>query len=306
MRPKKARALLPILRRNIVVDGKDSGYFDVVSPYGCNGPLFVKDVTESDITAFWAAVDAWYVDHNVVSEFIRFNFNTNHQFYSGVSQHTLSCVRGTITSWETFWSNLKGKTRNQFRKAEKLGLRFEMSHDSISKDKIEAFYELYIGTMNRRQAEHSFYYDLEYFMDFCRKHPGQVAIGLVYLDETPISGEFFLFSEDTMYSYLAGTDAAYFKLRPTEFLKISAIAWAQKAGYTYYLIGGGRADGDNLYLYKKKYFPLDEDVPFYTGRKILDNDVYRSLAKAEGHQVEDVDILEGFFPLYRQTVDAEV
>ncbi|UWX56093.1 hypothetical protein NYZ99_07250 [Maribacter litopenaei] len=74
-----------------------------------------------------------------------------------------------------------------------------------------------------------------------------------------------------MYSFSGGTDSEYFKLRPNEYLKINAVKWAHGEEMDFYMIGGGLSNGseDKLYQYKKKYFPLDDDIDFYTGRKII-------------------------------------
>lgn len=295
------KALMPFNLRKIFVESKETGYYDVSSPYGYNGPLFKKGLSVELKNLFWNTIDKWYKENKVVSEFLRFNFTNNYTEYTGAALHTLKNVKGDIRDFDKVWSNLKSSTRNQYRKAEKEGLTFEIHYKEIPEEKIKNFYGLYIGTMNRRQASDAFYHKLDYFKDFCSNHRNRVAIGLVYSNSVPISGEFFLISDDTLYSYLGGTDADYFKLRPNEYLKITAVKWAGTIGLNYYLIGGGQADGDNLYLYKKKYFPYDDDVNFFTGRKIINKYLYKDLIKnAEPNDLDITDLSKGFFPKYRE------
>lgn len=300
-------AIMPYLYRKILLNGEYTGYYDVSSPWGYNGPFFKSSVSEKEIICFWEAVDTWYKENKVVSEFLRFNLHKNYRHYSGNALHTLYNVQGDITDWESFWSNLKSNTRNQFRKAEKLGLTFELHYKNIEEKHIVAFHTLYIGTMDRREAKDSFYLSLDYFLELWNNNPKQCAVGLVLHDGIPISTELFLMSNTTMYSFLGGTDAKHFKLRPNEYLKINAIKWANEAGLTYYLIGGGLTNSkeDNLYLYKKKYFPLDEDVDFYTGRKIINKEQYiaftsksKKVLADEGNIIQETST--GYFPAYRQ------
>lgn len=297
--------LMPFLIRDIFIHNENMYLKDVSSPWGYNGPFF-KENTHSVIKKdFWAQVDKWYNDNNIVSEFIRFNLYDHYQEYSGDTIHTLYNVRGDISNWELFWSNLKSNTRNQFRKAAKLGLTFELAHKDIEKKHIKAFYDLYIGTMDRRDAKDFFYHPLEYFYQLWEKNKDKCAIGLVYKNGIAISTELFLLTDTTVYSFLGGTDADYFKLRPNEFLKINAIQWAGKAGFTYYNIGGGLSNSleDNLYLYKRKYFPLDEDVDFYTGRKVINVHAYEKLVQQNTTRKTDIvnkDFTIGFFPKYRE------
>ena len=144
-----------------------------------------------------------------------------------------------------------------------------------------------------------------YDINICFENPGKCAIGLVYEGDKPISSEFFLISEDTIFSFLGGTDSGYFKLRPNEFLKINAINWARKHELIYYMIGGGLSnkEDDNLYLYKKKYFQTDEDIKFFTGRKIVQSKKYLELliksGKKDNVNMTLPDIRQGFFPGYR-------
>ncbi|MFT5737772.1 MAG: hypothetical protein ACI9SG_002122 [Maribacter sp.] len=298
-------AIMPYLYRKILLNGENTGYFDVISPWGYNGPFFKPTVSEKEIVCFWEVVDAWYKENKVVSEFLRFNLQKDYRYYSGTELHTLYNVQGDITDWERFWSNLKPNTRNQFRKAEKLGLIFELHFENIEEKHIVAFHALYISTMDRREAKDSFYLSLDYFLELWKNNPKQCAIGLVKQNGIAISTELFLMSSNTMYSFLGGTDANHFKLRPNEYLKINAIKWANEIGLTYYLIGGGLSNSieDNLYLYKKKYFPLDEDVDFYTGRKIVMPNAYLELLKKAGYEHTDntalENIWEGYFPKYR-------
>lgn len=297
-------AVMPYVLRAIVLDSTNTGFYDVSSPWGYNGPFFKEGSSVDLVQEFWETVDHWYLENKVVSEFLRFNFFENHKGYSGDVVHTLFNVKGDITDWDGFWSNLKSNTRNQFRKAEKTGLVFKLRYKDITQKEVADFYKVYIGTMDRRDAIDSFYHPLEYFLNFWRNNQNKCAIGLVYKDGIPISSELFLISEATMYSFLGGTDADYFKLRPNEFLKISAVKWANEEGLRYYMIGGGLSNGkeDKLYLYKKKYFPFDDDIDFYTGRKIVMPKKYLELLEISGQESNDEAlgaIKEGFFPKYR-------
>jgi hypothetical protein len=299
-------AVMPFALRPIILNDTDTGYFDVSSPWGYNGPYFKTGLSEALIADFWLMVDAWYLEHNVVAEFLRFNFFGNYKGYTGKAVHTLLNVKGDITNWETFWSNLKSNTRNQFRKAAKMGLEFEMWYGDIPEKKIADFYTVYIGTMDRRDAVDSFYHPLEYFVNFQKYNSKKCGVGLVYAEGKPISSEFFLIADQTMFSFLGGTDSDYFKLRPNEYLKINAVAWANKKGLHYYMIGGGLSDGteDKLYQYKKKYFPMDDDIDFYTGRKVVMPKAYLALVQMASIDMDGdtalVHIDTGFFPKYRQ------
>lgn len=296
--------LMPVYLREILVGGKRTPYFDITSPWGYTGPLVKKGRDTKILTSFWEKVDEWYNNNNIVTEFVRFNFNNNHLAYTGIVTHTLSNIRGKIETEGVLWDNFNRSVRKNVNTARKNELRYEMYFKDIPHSKIEEFYAIYIGTMNRHEASETFYHSLEYFAKFIAENKENCSLATIYKDNLAISTELLLLSEDTMYSFLGGTDAAYFGLRPNDFLKIETLNWGRNNGFDYYILGGGLADGDGLYQYKKKFFPNDDDVNFYTGRKIVDIDVYRSLveiAYPEKINFEDhiANIGEGFFPLYR-------
>lgn len=67
---------------------------------------------------------------------------------------------------------------------------------------------------------------------------------------------------------------------------------------------GGLKDNDSLYQYKKKFFRFDEDLRFFTGRKILDLEAYKYLVglSSPDFPVDDISadsVEEGYFPKYR-------
>ncbi|MDN3667139.1 GNAT family N-acetyltransferase [Algibacter miyuki] len=301
----KVLIVMPFVIREIDYKLNDKVYYDVISPYGYSGPLYDQDLSRGYLLEFWKEVDAWYKANDIVSEFIRFSLNFNHQFYSGKLVGTLSNVNGVIISDEKQqWDSYKSKVRNNYRKSVSNDLRFEMYHDDVNSEHIVEFYKVYIETMKRIGASSEYFYSLEYFQNIVKLNQENHALAFVYKDDVLISVELIFVLGSYLYSYLGGTLADYFNYRPNDFLKISVINWAREKGFTNYVLGGGRVDGDNLYQYKKAFFPNDDDVMFYTGRKIVNLGVYKelvSLATKDGEEKVKVKISnKTFFPAYRR------
>lgn len=297
MRHGNPLVLMPFWFRKVIFEGKETSYYDISSPYGYSGPIFVLNIDHKIVSKFWQEVDYWHKKNNVVSEFIRFNMQENWKHYTGQIKPTLNNVRGKILSAEEQWNNFKPKVRNNYRKSIKSGLKSIIYHDNISVEVIEQFHDIYTRTMERTKASSLYFYDLEYFKDLIFNNPSTCAIILVYKDETPISSELLLLSDTTVNSFLGGTDEKYFDTRPNDFLKLEVLEWAREKGYTYYFLGGGRENNDSLYHYKKDFFPLDEDTIFYTGRKIIDNEGYNILVSNNPYCVGCT--FGHYFPLYR-------
>lgn len=298
--------IMPFILRKIKQDIESSTYYDVVSPYGYSGPLYCQNLSRAYLLDFWTLVDKWYEKNNIVCEFIRFSLNNNYQFYSGKLVPTLSNVKGHIMPDEKEqWNTFKAKVRNNYRKAVSNELRFEITQDSSNEAHVENFYKVYISTMTRIGAAKEYFYSLDYFKNAVAQNKDNYAIAFVYKDDVIISVELILILRTTLYSYLGGTLSDYFKYRPNDFLKIEVMNWARSHGHEYYVLGGGRKDNDNLYNYKKTFFPNDEDVLFYTGRKVINTQMYKALDKAvngprEKGTPKTKTSSNTYFPVYRK------
>jgi len=300
------QVLLPIYLNKIESGSIDNNqnYYDVNTPYGYSGPLFNKNTTEEDIIEFWKIVDHWYLKNNVITEFIRFNLENNHREYSGHLIPTLDNVRGELTDFESIWTNLKQKVRNNYRKAVKSGLSIKIHTETKSPEVIDQFYDIYIATMKRNNAAENYFYSKDYFTTLINESFENTIIAIVFKDDIAISTELILINKSIIYSYLGGTNSDYFDYRPNDYLKIEMIKWALENNKTHYVLGGGRSNGDGLYQYKKSFFPKDKGVIYYTGRKVINPEIYGELIKAI--EVEFVDALDSvkdskkYFPIYSQ------
>ncbi|PNW26011.1 GNAT family N-acetyltransferase [Formosa algae] len=294
----KTLMVMPFLFIKIpsVVDGVT--YYDVKSPYGYSGPIFNDDVTDDVFISFWTLVDAWYKEHHVVSEFLRFSLNGNYKCYSGHLIPTLTNVKGEIVSEDLQWNNFKSKVRNNYRKGVSENLNIVFVQDASDQESIAVFHSIYIRTMQRINASIEYHYALSYFQNIIELSKNDFLLAIVYKDDVAISAELILISGDTLFSYLGGTLSEYFNLRPNDFLKIAVIQWARAHEYKYYILGGGRKDGDDLYHYKKTFFPKDPDEMYFTGRKITNHQIYQKLNVLLG----TADSGENYFPSYRHGI----
>ncbi|TSE05003.1 GNAT family N-acetyltransferase [Aquimarina algiphila] len=299
--------LMPFVFRKITIKDKELPYFDVISPYGYNGPLFDDAVSEEDVIEFWRHVDQWYVDNNVIAEFVRFSLNGNSNGYSGALIESLFNVRGNLLdNFEDQWTAFLPKVRNNYRKAVNYNLEFKVFHkEQITKDIIKIFNDIYVSTMNRNNADSIYFFSNSYFENLILSNLGNFSIAIAYFENIPISIELIINYKDTFFAFLGGTDAEYFSYRPNDFLRVKIIEWAIQNKMKHYVLGGGMRDGDGLYKSKKALFPKDQDVMFYTGRKIVNKEIYNELcssANADFIKIEEEDLKNHFFPFYRSCV----
>ena len=300
----QVKILMPVIFNKINTPTIDNNsFYDVSTPYGYSGPLF-NNASDKDIIAFWKKVDKWYKKNNIVTEFIRFNLENNYKHYSGHLIPSLNNIKGEISDFDTLWVSFKQKVRNNYRKAEKSLLTSQFNSGIISQEILNSFYHIYIKTMTRNTASKDYFYKKDYFENLVKSNPDKILIAIVYKELTPVSSEFIIIDNDTLYSYLGGTLSEHFETRPNDFLKIEIMKWAIKNNKKYYVLGGGRKDFDGLYQYKKAFFPKDNDVIFYTGRKIINESLYYNLLKDIEVEYTDPNSLlldsKNYFPKYNE------
>lgn len=297
--------LMPGYLKPIKIGTKTTDFFDFITPYGYTGPFFSSNTKQSDREEFWKIVDNWYKRNNVVTEFIRFNLSGNHEHYSGTVFPTMLNIKGKIIAKELQWTAFDAKVRKNVNRAKRENLNSEIYYSNIEDDKIAEFYNIYIQTMKRAEAKENFFYSLEQFKIFINANTESVAICTIYFEKSAISSELLLVSNDSIYSFLGGTDEYYFDKRPNDFLKVEALDWARIEGKKEYILGGGYGFEDGIFKYKKSFFPNDV-VYFYSGRKILNQKIFDDLVKEASalRRRSGLDALDvndaSFFPLYNK------
>ncbi len=299
--------LMPFILRQIEISGKIYPYFDVISPYGYNGPLYNEDVSNDDLIQFWDQVDHWYKENNIITEFVRFSLNGNHISYSGDLIQTLSNVKGNLfDNFDDQWTAFVSKVRNNYRRAANYNLAFKIFHkDNITKEVIRVFNDIYVDTMKRNNANSIYFFSNDYFENLIFSNINNFSIAIAYFEDKPISVELIINYKDIVFAFLGGTNAEYFSHRPNDFLRVKIIEWAIANGKKHYVLGGGMKDGDGLYKSKKSLFPKDEDVIFYTGRKIVDQDIHDELCLSSNPEYVTIpkeDLNNYFFPFYRSNI----
>lgn len=302
------RIIMTVHIKPIIISNEETVFFDAITPYGYSGPISSKDANELDFVEFWKNVDKWYLKNNVVTEFVRFNLSNNHLNYSGKIFRTMLNIKGKIIKEDEQLKSFNRKVRKNVNKAVREKLESFIYYKNISDNKILEFYDIYRSTMIRTNAVDKFHYSLDDFKRFIKFNDEFCAICTVSFNNIPITSELVLVSEDSIYSFLGGTDEKYFDKRPNDFLKVSVINWARNGNFKYYILGGGNGFEDGIFKYKKCFFPEDV-VDYYTGRKIINKDVYNSLLLKTNqirmsHELDDEN--EKYFPLYRVPLGSTV
>lgn len=274
---------------------------DIATPYGYGGPFCWGSPWNPDSArAFWMDFDAWACRSRVVSEVVRLSlFPETLLHYPGDRRVRSQNVVRLLDSEEELWRDFEHKVRKNVNKARAAGVTVQV--DEIG-DRLDDFMAIYTATMNRRNADETYYFPRTYFERIQTDLKGQFAWFHASVGGTVVSTELVLVSANRIYSFLGGTDAAWFHVRPNDLLKVEIMNWARNSGKTEFVLGGGYAVGDGIYRYKLSFAPSGS-VPFSIGSRVLDATAYERLVEArrtfavkQGGQWQPNS---EYFPVYR-------
>lgn len=299
-----ASALLAVILRPISEEewvNEDLSFWDLITPYGYGGP-YTWGASEIDGSEFLKSVEAWARDERVVTGFLRLSlFQEQLLALPGARvERMTNVVRSLDLDDEALWSDYAHKVRKNVKRARKHELTVEFDESGAG---LDDFLEIYLGTMERRDAGASFYFERGFF----ERLIDEISGGFVFVhvrapDGLVISTELVLLSAHTGYSFLGGTRSEAFAMRPNDLLKHETIRWLRDAGKRSFVLGGGYGADDGIYRYKKAFAPHG-DHTFSTQSLVLNRHAFDTLMSARSDwelaQGRTWSPAEGFFPPYR-------
>jgi len=295
--------MLPLLLRRLDSESwaRDSEYRDATSPYGYGGP-YGDGANPPD--ELWDLLMAWMAQHQVVSMFGRLALEVpvpgRLPKGAGVDGGTSNVVVDLTRPSDEQWRHYEHKVRKNVNKAQRAGLRAEVLSSFTD---LEEFWRLYEATMDRRGALPWYHFGLDFFASLTDTLAGSYRAAEVRdSDGRLVSAELVLCSDSHLYSFLGGTLTEAFPQAPNDLLKHSVIEDGRAAGRTGYVLGGGYAEDDGIYRYKKAFDPTGQ-VPFHRLTLVVDQAAYDALTVMRLSHERSTDPLvsldDRFFPAYR-------
>ncbi|MGB6409129.1 MAG: GNAT family N-acetyltransferase [Planococcus donghaensis] len=289
------------IKREIPVPLEGGPYFDLLTPYGYGGPVVteLKDTTKKEelINLFCQAFQDYCMDHNIVSEFVRFHplVNNAQDFDSCYNvlfrRHTTGI---TLKGFEDpIQEEFSSSTRKRIRKALRDGVTYRITENPSNLDE---FQDIYLTTMKRVGAEDFYLFDDAYFSKMIENLGEQIVLVEAIYDSQVIGAELHFHTGPYVHTHLSGTiDGDINHLSPVYVMTYAIVLWAQERGVEYIHSGGGVNPGpdDSLYLFKKR-FGKNTEFDYYVGNKIWNEEIYEKLNEATNATSES-----GLFPAYR-------
>ena len=282
---------LPLIIRPI----ENTNYYDATSVYGYGGPLYSKaSIPTRIIKRFNNAIKKCFKELKVVSVFSRL-----HPLLR--QQDNFLNVGNVVSLGETISIDLTlslENQRSQYRRRLKSRLnKLRRSDLCVFEDSnfehIDEFIKLYHETMNRVEADSSYFFDREYFNNLFLSDDIDARLFFVKDGDKFVSGGIFTFTDGIIEYHLSGTKTEYLKNSPLELLIDHVRITGTEQGYNNLHLGGGvGSQEDNLFHYKAGFSKSRNTFKIW--KYIANKKVYQSLIKKI-----DIAKSDNFFPLYR-------
>ena len=292
----KGSILYPFLLRQLRGEPfwrpEDGELFDMVTPYGYGGPVVLGGEPSQELFRdFYAALEKWALENKVVTEFVRFSlFDKAPQAYYGEVQHNNNNIVVDLgLSSEALWKGFRHKVRKNVQTARAAGI--SIAEDPAG-ERLSEFIDVYYHTLERRTAARHYFKPISFFKKIIASLPRKFMFFHALSGETVVASELVLLSDHRIYSFLGGTYSHSFHLRPGDLLKYHIMQWAREQGCQQFVIGGGHKPHDGIFAFKQAFAP-GGIYPFFTGKKIFNQMVYKQMVQQSGNKGS------GFFPEYR-------
>jgi serine/alanine adding enzyme len=280
--------VLPLLLRPL----RDGSGWDAVSAYGYGGPLARDDAA---VSAFGPALDEWARANGVVSTFLRLHPPLGN---AGLVPATAEVVTaGCTVAWDIspgrdLFADMHAHHRRAARKADRAGLEVTVTPRPFS---LSAFRDLYITTMERQHADPFFYFPAAYWKALVAERQTLHPV----LIEGRLDGELvaalLCFAEGSRLHYHLGASAdAARSIGASNRCFLAAAEWGRSEGMDVLHLGGGLGGSptSSLFVFKQRFDPAGEPLPFHVAKIVHDRERYRELA--------GTDDTAGYFPPWRR------
>lgn len=294
------------------------GFLDAATPYGYGGPVFRAEGPEH-ARELVARLDRAHLEHlagrGAATEFLCLHpLLANHEPLLALGlpaePRKRVAVADLLPDEAALWAGLNRGNKSSINKARRAGVRVERAEPTP--ELLALFESMYRATMARQGAAERWLFPDGYFARCAEElGPGCLFFLARTADGRAASCFQVLLHGPTAYYHFAGTDEAFFHLRPNNLLMWEVMLACKALGCAALHLGGGVSEdeGDSLMRYKLGFTRRTEVL--HTLGRVVRADVYEELCGLKrGHErrtlgPEQARALDaspggGYFPLYRR------
>lgn len=283
----------PYIRRNI-----SHQCDDLVTAYGYGGPFREGDFSTQDIEEARKIFLSRPENAYTVTETIRYHPCRIDEKLMTIFGKTVPIRKTVHVLLDDGFEQLQQKFSKMTKRNVNRAQRDNVSVVLARQHELETFIKVYKATMNRLQANATYYFPDRYFEDLWKSESCETEILFAVYEGSVVAGVFLLFGDDGAHYHLGGSYGDYLSLRPNHLLFSEMIRRSVEKHKRYLHLGGGATGDDALFAFKQS-FTSDPPLTYYIGQAVLNEDVYNRL---------NIDHLDRYgpstyFPLYRTPVE---
>jgi len=238
---------------------------------------------------------------NIVTAFIRLHphLPLDHgalENFGQLVRHGQTVYFDLTKSKEDLWGQVSTNHQRNIKKLVRLGFRVTVDEWNRLPD----FVGLYRATMERVEAEDTYFFPTWYFEDLRAKLAERLHLVCVLSNTNEVAAAgLFVVTDGIVQYHLGGTVARYLSLAPSKVMIDFMWRWAQERSYRVLHLGGGvGGTEDSLFQFKIGFSSARGE--FHTYRVVMDetrNAKLDAVAKAV-HNLSTIELSQ-FFPRYR-------
>lgn len=274
-------------------DGKD--WYDIITPYGFNGPCVIDRKAEDPAAlreAFDAAFSAHCRERRIVAEYVRFspwlrNAETFGPLYT--LRDNGKTVAIDLTVEDILRDECSSKRRNLIRTARKKGVVVEFDR---TEEAVEDFYALYRQTVEKNGIGPYYQFPLEFLKEHIAALGSHICVARARAGGRTVSCSFLLRCGEHMHYHLSANDYAMTAYQGNSLLLYEAALRGKAFGCKYLHLGGAGMAEPSL-MHFKLSFTKSEGMLFQVGTRVRDQEAFDRLTARYGKPGT------GYFPPYR-------
>jgi hypothetical protein len=264
----------PFVKRSFNINFK---FKDITSIYGRSGIITNVDKADKVINDFHSNLLEYVKNENIITSFDRYHpLLQNNKFSSNKTE--VNMIQNFIIldlnkNFLEIEKKFEYRHKKSISKAEKSGVKvfFEKNLDHL-----DNFINIYTKMLNFQKADKFYYFEKNFYINLFKYIKENFFFSYAVLDNKIISCELILHNNFYAHSYLGASLIEYRHKCPNHILKSKTIQKLIDIKCKYYLIGGGLADNDGIYQYKKGFAP-NGVYPSFIGKTIHDNTLYNNI-----------------------------
>lgn len=281
--------IYPYIKRNIEQEPK---YFDIITPYGFNGPMIVKSINKQKLLeSYEQDFNVYCQENGIIAEYIRFSpWFKNHLDFSEFYNLKLNkkTIAMNLLVEDILMQEISAKRRNCIRSAIKNGVKIEFDFEGKT---IDEFYKLYQNTIKKNEIKEYYWVSKEFLKKHFELLQNNVFIVNAIYENKIISSSIFLHCNKQLHYHYSANDYEYVNLNGNSLILYEVAKWGKQNGKERLNLGGASIS-DNLMKFKLS-FTKDEGFDYYIGTRIRQEHIYNELVKRTKKENSK------YFPKYR-------